>query len=596
MSLLSNHTIIPGLLSGHSNGLPRPGFASATAGFRAGTIGTYYNEIVGALGGVAGGYDVVLLAGQSNMAGRGTFNVGIDTADANVLQFDGYSASGTYRTIIAGLDPMKHPEMGVLSTAVGPGMFFGKRYNALTGRKVLLVPAAWGGTSLVAGTLTWNPTGRDYLNAIDQANRAVTAAVAAIPGSRFVGTLWIQGEGDGSNSVSQAAYEAAFVPLIAGLRAGITGASNSWFVVGQMMPEAISTNGGGSGTYSAIDAAHTAVAAAVFGCTKVAIGTGFNSGDNLHYNAAGERLMGTTMADGVSTAQANTGDAQPGQVTGLTAGTATASGIPISWTAPSGTVRDYEIQYSLAGSGSWTTLPDGVSTATSATVSGLSASTSYDIRVRATNYGATPGAYSSTLTASTIAAGLTDAFVRLTSITGAKITESGSAGAGWSYTGLATSSTFATDHAGTSDIKMPSGVDGDLRAKFDTSVLGGVQTVILGIVLSQTDPAYSAGASGYKFGLLTHSSGSYRVIVDGGASAVVGNGTSTTIADLDNLRLSRSGGTWVAQVSRTATPTTWITIHTFAATHSGDCWAALSYQVGASGAPVTGPLIGAGWA
>ena len=561
-------------------------------------MGLRFNQLLRAIGGGAPGYDVVLLAGQSNMAGRGTFNAGIDTADANVFQFDGYSASGTYRTIIAGLDPLKHPEMGALSTAVGPGMFFGKRYNQLTGRKVLLVPAAWGGTSLVAGTLTWNPTGRDYLNAIDQANRAVTAAVAAIPGSRFVGTLWIQGEGDGSNSVSQAAYEAAFVPLIAGLRAAITGASNSWFVVGQMMPEAISTNGGGSGTYSAIDAAHTAVAAAVFGCTKVAIGTGFNSGDNLHYNAAGERLMGTTMADGVSAAQANAGDAQPGQVTGVTAGTITASAIPITWTAPAsgGPVRDYEVQYSLAGAGSWTTLPDGVSTATSATVSGLSASTSYDIRVRATNYGATPGAYSATLTASTIAAGLTDAFVRLTTITGTKITEGGSAGAGWSYTGLATTSTFATDHAGTSDLKMPAGVDGDLRAKYDISAAGGSQTFILGIVLSQTDPAYSAGASGYKFGIIAHSSGSYRVIVDGGATAVVGNGTSTTWVDLDNVRLSRSGGSWVAQVSRAATPTTWITIHTFAATNNADVWAALAFQVGTSGAPVVGPLIGAGWA
>lgn len=95
----------------------------------------------------------------------------------------------------------------------------------------------------------------------------------------------------------------------------------------------------------------------------------------------------------------------PGQVTGLTSPSQTSAAVSLSWTAPSsgGAVADYEIQWSPAGAGTWTTISDGTSTATTATVSGLSAATSYDFRVRATN-SAGNGSYSTTLTQSTSAA------------------------------------------------------------------------------------------------------------------------------------------------------------------------------------------------
>lgn len=94
----------------------------------------------------------------------------------------------------------------------------------------------------------------------------------------------------------------------------------------------------------------------------------------------------------------------PGQPTGLTAGTATSSAQPLTWTAPAtgGAPTDYDVQFAAAGSGSWTTFTDGSSTTTAATVSGLSPSTSYDYRVRAVN-AAGAGPWSSTVTASTAA-------------------------------------------------------------------------------------------------------------------------------------------------------------------------------------------------
>lgn len=98
----------------------------------------------------------------------------------------------------------------------------------------------------------------------------------------------------------------------------------------------------------------------------------------------------------------------PAQVTGLTPSNATSSSVDLSWTAPAsgGTPTDYIVQHSPAGAGTWTTFADGVSTGTTATVTGLTAGTNYDFRVAATNSAGT-GTYSSTATQSTTGTNVT---------------------------------------------------------------------------------------------------------------------------------------------------------------------------------------------
>ncbi|MFN4002337.1 MAG: fibronectin type III domain-containing protein [Microcella sp.] len=65
----------------------------------------------------------------------------------------------------------------------------------------------------------------------------------------------------------------------------------------------------------------------------------------------------------------------------------TAKTIALSWYTPSatngGTITDYVVRYRVAGTTTWTTFADGVSTATSATITGLTRLKSYDVNVAA---------------------------------------------------------------------------------------------------------------------------------------------------------------------------------------------------------------------
>jgi len=96
-----------------------------------------------------------------------------------------------------------------------------------------------------------------------------------------------------------------------------------------------------------------------------------------------------------------TAPAAPGQVTGLAAGSITATSIGLSWNAPNsgGSPASYSVQFRVSGSGTWTTASSSVSS-TAFSVNGLTAGTSYDFEVFAVNAGGV-GTPSSTISAST---------------------------------------------------------------------------------------------------------------------------------------------------------------------------------------------------
>lgn len=98
----------------------------------------------------------------------------------------------------------------------------------------------------------------------------------------------------------------------------------------------------------------------------------------------------------------------PGAPTSVS-GTVASGQSVVSWTAPSGVasqtpITDYVVQYSSNSGSTWTTFSDGTSTATSATVTGLTNGTAYTFRVAAVN-GVGQGAYSTASASVTPAAG-----------------------------------------------------------------------------------------------------------------------------------------------------------------------------------------------
>ena len=138
--------------------------------------------------------------------------------------------------------------------------------------------------------------------------------------------------------------------------------------------------------------------------------SGLTNGTAYTFTATATNAIGTGAASSASGAVTpSAGATAPAQVTGLTLGTATSTTQPLSWTAPNNggsAITDYIIQRSPAGENTWVTFADGTSTTASATVTGLTASTSYDYRVAAVNAIGT-GTYSTISTGSTASSGTT---------------------------------------------------------------------------------------------------------------------------------------------------------------------------------------------
>lgn len=244
------------------------------------------------------GFDIILCAGQSNMEGNPAWDPLIDVGDpGSVYQWANSSAdSATYRQIISGVDPLYMPG-GVRTSKTGLATWAAKAYLGTIprNRKILLVPVAVGSTALVGSF--WEVGGQYYNRAISDTNLAIAAALAMYPNSRFVGTWWAQGEADGLTGTTQAQYAAGLKAVIAGFRSGITGATNSWFVISPMTPEGITAHTG----EVVIDLAHTQVAAEVDKCVKVATLTG--KAADVHWTAPGVRIMGTRLGLAVRAAK-----------------------------------------------------------------------------------------------------------------------------------------------------------------------------------------------------------------------------------------------------------------------------------------------------
>lgn len=171
--------------------------------------------------------DVFLIAGQSNAEGRGLSSGSDALSVANGVLYQYYNGSLTAKTS----DPIGGANTGSAWIA------FSGTYNALTGRKICLVPSAVGGSAMASGADSgngnWDTTGSLYATS----NTNVTNALSALSldgwDASFRGILWNQGERDAqaidSLDITKSDYKNALQTMISNYK-GVYGDTMPFYI------------------------------------------------------------------------------------------------------------------------------------------------------------------------------------------------------------------------------------------------------------------------------------------------------------------------------------------------------------------------------
>lgn len=159
--------------------------------------------------------DIYLLAGQSNMSGRGALEDLAPAERAPDPRVRLFGNDDIYRDAIEPLDTAEGQVDAVSADVrpqVGPGLFFARRMLRLDGRAILLVPCAKGASAIGQ----WAPGGgRDTLYG------SCLRRARAVGAGHVAGILWYQGEADAVSSDRAKAWPQAFHGLVASFRADL---------------------------------------------------------------------------------------------------------------------------------------------------------------------------------------------------------------------------------------------------------------------------------------------------------------------------------------------------------------------------------------
>ncbi|GAN76345.1 fibronectin type III domain-containing protein [Acidisphaera rubrifaciens] len=239
----------------------------------------------------------------------------------------------------------------------------------------------------VTGTLSWSQMTTSGTAAVVSGLNPATRYDIEVIASNATGT----GPASGLMQVTTLATVAAVPAQVTGVAFGPVTASSlavAWSPASGATSYVLQYRVTGSGTWLTSQTGIAGTSATISGLAST---TGYDV-QVAGVGAGGQGPFSAVMS-------ATTSATSLAQVTGLTAGTVTASSIPLSWTAVAG-ATGYVVQYAPHGTTSFTS----VSVAgTSATLNGLSAATSYDIEVNATG-ASSQGPASAVLTVATAAA------------------------------------------------------------------------------------------------------------------------------------------------------------------------------------------------
>lgn len=222
-------------------------------------------------------FDLYLLVGQSNMAGRGPLTGADRAPDPRILVFgpgDAWQLQG---------EPVHFDKPK--AAGVGLGFTFAKLMAAQKpGVTIGLIPCAVGGTP----QSRWMPDGDLY-------KEAVRRARLAQPSGKLRGILWHQGESECGSETKARAYAANLAKIVAGFRRDLD-APDVPFVAGEL-GEFLYTRTANKSPWARvvneqIDSLPTLVAAAA----SVPSHGLAHKGDELHFGADAQREFGKRYA------------------------------------------------------------------------------------------------------------------------------------------------------------------------------------------------------------------------------------------------------------------------------------------------------------
>jgi hypothetical protein len=216
--------------------------------------------------------DLFLLAGQSNMAGRGKVGPDDKVPDPHVWMLT------QARQWAPAIDPIHFDKPDL--AGVGPGRTFGIVIaQSQTNVQVGLVPCAFGGTSIDE----WKKGGKFYTDAIERAK-------AAMARGTFKAILWHQGESDlGKGDLT--GYLAKLHTLIADFRADLNSPELP-FIVGQLGR----FHREGATGIDAFNAGLVEFAAKEPHCACVTSEGLVSRGDELHFDTPSQHELGRRYA------------------------------------------------------------------------------------------------------------------------------------------------------------------------------------------------------------------------------------------------------------------------------------------------------------
>ena len=236
-------------------------------------------------------FQLYLLIGQSNMAGRGYVEAQDTVPSRHVLRLN---PTGQWEVA---KDPL-HFDKPV--AGVGPGLAFGRAMAAQdTSVTIGLIPCAVGGS----GIDTWVPGAYFDGTKTHPYDDALARARTALATGTLVGIIWHQGESDNSPEKSTD-YAPKLTALIVQLRADLH-APNVPFVAGQLplFPQGTTEAGGVARVNAGVAQLSESIQ---YYAWVPATGT-TDRGDHLHLDAASARLMGQRYAEAMQQLQKQLG-------------------------------------------------------------------------------------------------------------------------------------------------------------------------------------------------------------------------------------------------------------------------------------------------